>query len=146
MFCVGLLEAVAKVIGIGLVGVHKINGDIDNNSVIGDRVVCYQPVNIIVSYKHKIIRLQFVRFSLYYIVDLPLEEDGNLVKVMVVVFYLFSFLVCQVKQTEFTVQIPLFSYCSIDALHSIYYVISLTEFEYTYTFIISYSKTAVFAI
>ena len=97
MFRLGFLETIAEVIGICPVGVHKINGDIDDDSVIWDRIVHIQPVDVIMPDKHNVIRLQFIGFPFDNIVDISFEENGNLVKVMIVVRHLSGFLVCQME-------------------------------------------------
>ena len=57
MFFLGFMEAIAEVIVIRLIGVHKVDRDVDDNSVVGHRVVNHKPVNVVMSDKYNIIRL-----------------------------------------------------------------------------------------
>ena len=54
-------------------------------------------------YQYDIIRLQIIRTSFDHVIDLSAYEDSDLVKIMIMVFDLVGFLVCQMKQPEFAV-------------------------------------------
>lgn len=66
-------------------------------------IVHNEAVDIIVFYEYDIVRLQLIGFSFNYIIYAAADQDGDLIKFMIMVFYLFRLRVCQVKQTEFAV-------------------------------------------
>ena len=59
-------------------------------------------------YKYNVIRFQIVRTALDHVIYFATDEDGDLIKVMIVVVYFFCFLICQMKETEFAVQVSFF--------------------------------------
>ena len=55
-----------------------------------------------------VIGLQFIGAAFHHVGDLPFDENGDLVEVVIVVFDLPGLLVRQVEQAELPVQISLF--------------------------------------
>lgn len=70
-------------------------------------------MDIALFYKYNVIRFQIVRTALDHVIYFATDEDGDLIKVMIVVVYFFCLLICQMKETEFAVKVSFFSYCSI---------------------------------
>ena len=76
----------------------------------GQELINGQSVDIALFYKYNVIRFQIVRTALDHVIYFATDEDGDLIKVMIVVVYFFCLLICQMKETEFAVQVSIFSH------------------------------------
>ena len=88
LFC--FLEAVIQIIFRRLIILHKTGRNIDDDSLIGQRIVHLHAVDIVAVHQYNVVRFKFIRFAFYDVLYFTLYKYSNFMKVMVVKFKLFG--------------------------------------------------------
>ena len=103
MFFFCFFKTIGKIIVISPVGINKTGRNIDDDSLIGQRIVHLHAVDIIPVYEDNVVRFQRICLSFYKVLHITGNKNRDFVEFVVMKFKFCGNLIGQMKNLKVTV-------------------------------------------